>query len=47
MYHSLIQLLAAAKLIARSQGATMAELEEKLGLSRRSVFRALEAMDEL
>lgn len=47
MYHSLIQLLAAAKLIARDQGATMAELEEKLGLSRRSIFRVLEAMDEL
>jgi len=47
MYHSLIQLLSAAKLIARAQGATMAELEEKLGLSRRSVFRVLEAMDEL
>jgi len=47
VYHSLIQLLAAAKLIAREQGATMAELEEKLGLSRRSIFRALEAMDEL
>ncbi len=47
MYHSLVQLLSAAKLMARAQGATLRELEEKLGVSRRSVFRALQALDEL
>ena len=47
MYHSLIQLLSAAKLIGRLSGATIDELEEKLGISRRSVYRVLEALDEL
>ena len=47
MYHSLIQLLSAAKLIGRLSGATIGELEEKLGISRRSVYRVLEDLDEL
>ncbi len=47
MYHSLIQILSAVKLIGRLSGATIGELEEKLGISRRSVYRVLEALDEL
>ena len=47
MYHSLIQILSAAKLIGRLSGATIGELEENLGITRRSVYRVLEALDEL
>ena len=47
MYHSLIQLLAAARLLDRAQGATIAELAEQLGIDKRSVYRVLEALDEL
>ena len=47
MYHSLIQILSAAKLIGRISGATIGELEENLGITRRSVYRVLEALDEL
>jgi len=47
MYHSLIQVLTAAKLIGRISGATISELEEKLGISRRSVYRILDALEEL
>jgi len=47
MYHSLIQILSAAKLIGSPRGATIAELTEKLGVSRRSAYRVLEALDEL
>lgn len=47
MYHSLIQILSAAKLIGSQRGATIAELTEKLGVSKRSAYRVLEALDEL
>jgi len=47
MYHSLIQILAAARLLDRAQGATIGELAEQLGIDRRSVYRALETLDEL
>ena len=47
MYHSLIQILSAAKLISSPRGATIAELTDKLGVSRRSTYRVLEALDEL
>ena len=47
MYHSLVQILAAARLIGKESGTTLAELQEHLGIARRSVFRTLEALDEL
>ncbi len=47
MYHSLIQLLATARLLDRAQGATISELVEHLGIDRRSVYRTLNALDEL
>lgn len=47
MYKQLTQLLSAARLISRSQGATIKELEDRAGISRRSVYRLLEALDEL
>jgi len=47
MYHSLVQLIAATRLIAREGGATIAELVEHLGITRRSVYRLFDALDEL
>lgn len=47
MYHSLIQVLSAAKLIGRLSGATIDEIEDKLGISRRSVYRVLETLEDL
>lgn len=47
MYHSLIQVLSAVKLIGRLSGATIDELEDKLGISRRSVYRILETLEDL
>ena len=42
-----MQILAAAKLIGRLSGATIGELEENLGISRRSVYRVLKALEDL
>lgn len=47
MYHSAIQVLTAAKLIAKTSGTSIAELAEHLGISPRSVYRVLEALDNL
>ena len=47
MYKQLTQLLSAARLISRSQGATIKELEGRAGISRRSVYRLLDALEEL
>ena len=47
MYHSLIQLLTAARLMDRAQGATISELSDGLGISKRSVYRVLETLDVL
>jgi len=47
VYHSLIQILAAARLLDRAQGATIGELAEQLGIDKRSVYRVLDALDEL
>ncbi|HUW39972.1 MAG TPA: WYL domain-containing transcriptional regulator [Rectinemataceae bacterium] len=47
MYHSLIQILSAARLIGRLSGATIREIQENLGISRRTAYRVLEALDEL
>jgi len=47
MYHSLVKILAAAKLLARSQGATAVEIAENLGIDRRSAYRTIEALEEL
>jgi len=47
MYHSLIQILSAARLISREKGARIAELQENLGVSRSTVYRLIEALEEL
>lgn len=47
MYRSIIQVLVAARLISRPQGATIADLKDKIGISRRSVYRLIEALQEL
>ncbi len=47
MYRQLTQILAAARLISRAQGASVKELQEDLGISRRSVYRLFNALDEL
>ena len=47
MYKQLSELLAAARLISRSSGAKIKELEEHLGISRRSVYRLLDTLEEL
>lgn len=46
-YRPLIQLLSAAKLIARLSGATIDEMAEKLDTSKRNVYRILDALEEL
>ncbi|MBN2641695.1 MAG: WYL domain-containing transcriptional regulator [Victivallales bacterium] len=47
MYRHLTQVLAAARLISRPQGATIADLEANIGISRRTVYRLLDALQEL
>lgn len=47
MYHSLIQLLSAARLLDRSQGASIGEMAEHLGLTKRSIHRLLDSLNEL
>jgi predicted DNA-binding transcriptional regulator YafY len=47
MYRNLIHVLSAARLISRPQGATIADLMDKIGLSRRSVYRLIDALQEL
>lgn len=45
MYKQLSELLAAARLISRTSGAKIKELEERLGISRRSVYRLLDTLE--
>jgi predicted DNA-binding transcriptional regulator YafY len=47
VYKQLTQLLTAARLISRAQGATIKELEDRVGISRRSVYRLLDALEDL
>lgn len=47
MYHSLIRILAAARLLDRARGATVAEIAENLGVDKRSAYRTLDALEEL
>jgi len=47
MYHQVIQLLTGARLIARPQGASIKELMEHLEVSRKTVYRLFEALEEL
>jgi predicted DNA-binding transcriptional regulator YafY len=47
MYQNLIKILTAANLIARTQGATVADLMNELGVSRRTVYRLVEALNSL
>ncbi len=47
MYHQVVQLLTGARLIARPQGASIKELMEHLEVSRKTVYRLFEALDEL
>ena len=47
MYRQLTQLLAAARLISRPQGAGIRDLEDSIGVSRRTVYRIIEALEEL
>ena len=42
-----VRLLKAIDLLASTNGATIKGLENKLGISRRSVFRLLQALEEL
>jgi predicted DNA-binding transcriptional regulator YafY len=45
VYHSLIQILTAARLIARPQGATKSEIANAVGLSERSVYRLIQSLE--
>jgi len=47
MYHQVVQLLTGARLIARPQGASIKELREHLEISRKTVYRLLDALEEL
>lgn len=47
VYRQLTQMLTAARLISRSQGATLKQLEEHIGVSNRTVYRILEGLEEL
>ncbi|AEJ20893.1 helix-turn-helix transcriptional regulator [Gracilinema caldarium] len=47
MYKQLSEILTAARLISRTSGATIKELENHLHLSRRSVYRLLDTLEEL
>lgn len=47
MYHQVIQLLTGARLIARPQGASIKELMEHLEVSRKTVYRLFEALEDL
>lgn len=47
MYHQVIQLLTGARLIARPQGASIKELMDHLEVSRKTVYRLFEALEEL
>ncbi|GAB1431639.1 hypothetical protein MASR2M29_02640 [Spirochaetota bacterium] len=47
MYHSLIQALAAARLLNRPHGVSVQEATEHLGLSVRSIYRLFDALSEL
>ena len=42
-----VKLLKAVDLLASPKGATIKELERELGISRRSVFRLFDALEEL
>jgi len=42
-----VKLLKAVDLLASPKGTTIKELERELGISRRSVFRLFDALDEL
>ena len=44
---NLIQFMKAFELLSRPGGISIKELQEKLGLSRRSVYRLFESMEEL
>ena len=45
--HSLAQLIKALDLLTRSQGATIQELMDELEISRRSVYRVFDLLDQL
>lgn len=47
MYHQVVQLLTGARLIARPQGASIKELMDHLEVSRKTVYRLFEALEEL
>ncbi|HKL87103.1 MAG TPA: helix-turn-helix domain-containing protein [Treponemataceae bacterium] len=47
MYRQLTQMLTAARLISRSQGASLKQLEEHIGVSNRTVYRILQGLEEL
>ena len=47
MYHQVVQLLTGARLIARPQGASIKELMDNLEVSRKTVYRLFEALEEL
>ncbi len=47
MYRHLTQLLTAARLISRSQGASISELMDRISISRRTVYRLIEALEDL
>jgi predicted DNA-binding transcriptional regulator YafY len=47
MYHQVVQLLTGARLIARPQGASVKELRDHLDVSRKTVYRLFEALEEL
>lgn len=46
MGNHLNQDIAAAKLIARNEGATIRQIQENLGISRRTAFRVLQRLEE-
>lgn len=47
VYRQLTQMLTAARLISRPQGATLKQLEENIGVTVRTVYRILEGLEEL
>ena len=47
MYQQVVQLLTGARLIARPQGASIKELMGNLEISRKSVYRLFDALEEL
>jgi predicted DNA-binding transcriptional regulator YafY len=47
LYHSLIQLISAARLIAREGGTTVQEIAKNLDTTTRSAYRVIAALEEL